>query len=273
MFSRKKLKETGRKNFFKNYWCVVAVCFLLSYLTGVYATSTNGIHQYDNEKVTREVVYNMNHYSTYQAIFRNHKEIPNVVKTEIDSWMQPVKYLVQLGDSIIQFINGNFLFAIACFIGGVLYIGYYFFFASVFRIGCYEFFIENHTKKMRRMNILFANFKKGKYLNTVKVMFLRKFYLILWCFTIVGGIVKYYEYRMIPYILAEDSHISFHDAHMLSKKMMQGMKWKTFLLDASYLGWYFLSVLTFGFLSIFYVNPYKQSTEIALYKFLRENQA
>ena len=70
---------------------------------------------------------------------------------------------------------------------------------------------------------------------------------------------------MIPYILAENPTIKRKDAFLLSKKMMKGNKWRTFILDMSFFGWNFLSVLTFGLLSILYVNPYNAATIAELY--------
>ena len=35
-------------------------------------------------------------------------------------------------------------------------------------------------------------------------MFFKNFYNFLWYLTIIGGIIKTYEYRMIPYLLAEN---------------------------------------------------------------------
>ena len=52
--------------------------------------------------------------------------------------------------------------------------------------------------------------------------------------------------------------------------MMKGNKWKTFLLDMSFFGWNFLSVLTFGLLSILYVNPYNAATVAELYSYLKQ---
>ena len=59
---------------------------------------------------------------------------------------------------------------------------------------------------------------------------------------------------MIPYILAENPKIQRKKAFKLSKEMMKGNKWKTFILDLSFLGWELLSIFTFGLLNIFYIN-------------------
>ena len=76
---------------------------------------------------------------------------------------------------------------------------------------------------------------------------------------------------MIPYILAENPTIDRKEAFALSKQMMMGNKWKTFILDLSFFGWNLLSVLTFGLLSVFYVNPYNSATIAELYVSLKEN--
>ena len=75
---------------------------------------------------------------------------------------------------------------------------------------------------------------------------------------------------MIPYILAENPKIERKKAFKLSKEMMKGNKWKTFILDLSFLGWELLSIFTFGLLNIFYINPYKVATTVELYEVLKE---
>ena len=75
---------------------------------------------------------------------------------------------------------------------------------------------------------------------------------------------------MIPYILAENPKIQRKKAFKLSKEMMKGNKWKTFILDLSFLGWELLSIFTFGLLNIFYINPYKVATTVELYEVLKK---
>ena len=75
---------------------------------------------------------------------------------------------------------------------------------------------------------------------------------------------------MIPYILAENPKIERKKAFKLSKEMMKGNKWKTFILDLSFLGWELLSIFTLGLLNIFYINPYKVATTVELYEILKK---
>ncbi len=111
---------------------------------------------------------------------------------------------------------------------------------------------------------------KNSYMNVVKVQFLRGLYSSLWSLLfIIPGIIKAYEYRMIPYILAENPEMPSEEVFRISKDMMYGEKWNTFVLDLSFLGWKFLSLFTCGLLSIFYVNPYKNLTNVELYDVLK----
>ena len=42
----------------------------------------------------------------------------------------------------------------------------------------------------------------------------------------VPGIVKHYEYLMVPYIIAENPAMDYKEAFQISKQMMDGEKWK-----------------------------------------------
>ena len=115
-----------------------------------------------------------------------------------------------------------------------------------------------------------------KYLKNVKIIFLRDLCLFLWTLLLIfPGIIKSYSYRMVPYILADQPELTRKEIFTLSKKLMHGNKWKAFVLDLSFIGWYILSVLTLGILHVFFVAPYKNMTDAALYEKLmygRKNQ-
>ena len=101
-------------------------------------------------------------------------------------------------------------------------------------------------------------------------MLLMSLFIFLWSLLLViPGIYKAYEYRMIPYLLAEDSNLSFSEAKRLSSAMMYGEKWDAFVLDLSFILWHALSSITWGLVGIFWVNPYIQYTNAELYKAVR----
>ena len=101
-------------------------------------------------------------------------------------------------------------------------------------------------------------------------LLLRDIFLALWsCLFIIPGLIKFYSYRMVPYILADDPDCGAREAIRRSCEMMKGHKWNTFVLDLSFLGWWILTAFTFGILGLFYVAPYQYSTDAALYESIR----
>lgn len=136
-------------------------------------------------------------------------------------------------------------------------------------VGGQRFFVVSHYQKAELNELGFAF--KNSYMNIVKTMFFRNLYTWLWSLLlVVPGIIKSYEYRMIPYILAENPDIDMKEAFAMSKEMMTGNKWDAFVLDLSFLGWILLSVCTCGILAIFWVNPYIYMTDAELYVALKE---
>ena len=139
-------------------------------------------------------------------------------------------------------------------------------------VGARRYFIEAayEQRSASDVGILFCMFKKGTYLNVVKVMFLRDMYVWLWSLLfVIPGIIKSYEYYMIPYILAENPNLDADTVFRLTKEMMDGNKMDTWVLEISFIGWHILSVFTCSLLSIFYVNPYLNMTCARLYETLK----
>jgi uncharacterized membrane protein len=135
-------------------------------------------------------------------------------------------------------------------------------------VGCDRFFMINLHQPAQAGNMGYAF--KNNYGNIVGVMFLRTIYTLLWSLLfIIPGIIKHYEYLMIPYLLAENPNLSDREAFSMSRQMMDGQKLNAFILDLSFIGWYILSNITLGILGIFYVNPYLNSTHAALFEALR----
>ena len=164
------------------------------------------------------------------------------------------------GPAVVFLITGVFLAVI-----------YQFFISNILLIGEKRFFLENRKYRQTPVSKIFCLFKLSYVRHPAWVMFCRAVFQVLWSLTIVGGIIKYYEYRMIPYILAENPKISRKDAFFLTKQLMRHNKYKLFLLHLSFAGWKILSLFTFGLLDFLFVNPYLTGTEAELYLNLRRN--
>lgn len=141
------------------------------------------------------------------------------------------------------------------------------FVGNVLRVGGYQFFIANRTE-MPSVGQMFGSFRGGNYGNIVLTMFLKDLYVMLWTLLlIIPGIIKSYEYLMVPYILAENPAMNQKEAFAISKRMMDGEKMNAFILELSFFGWYFVGVLTCGLAIIFYVQPYFEATMTEFYAY------
>lgn len=140
------------------------------------------------------------------------------------------------------------------------------------RIGALRYFVVGCYRKPTFAELGLC-FRKGNWWNPIKVEMWRITYVFLWSLLlIVPGIVKGYEYRMIPYLLAENPRLSKAEAFRLSKQMMDGEKGHAFLLDLSFIGWVLLTVCTCGLLGLFYVAPYVQLTNASLFATLQSKR-
>ena len=102
-------------------------------------------------------------------------------------------------------------------------------------------------------------------------MWLAAGWLFLWTLLlIIPGIIKMYEYRFVPYILAENPDLNHNRVLDLSREMTAGEKMNIFILDLSFLGWFILGALFFG-IGILFVQPYYDSVNAELYYKLKKN--
>ena len=144
-----------------------------------------------------------------------------------------------------------------------------YFIVNPIQVGMASFFYRNRTEKTSVGELAFA-FNRNDFLPVVKTMFLRGFYVFLWTLLLViPGIIKTYEYRMVDYILAEHPDMPTREVLNLSRQMMMGHKWNTFVLDMSFIGWALLGSLTMGVVNVLWTNPYMRATEAELYEVLK----
>lgn len=169
-----------------------------------------------------------------------------------------------------RFMEGVFLFTVMmALLGSVFAIALNVFLTAPLGVSIKRFLLINRNSDQADLKELGYAFRYS-YLNIVKVLFFQMLYIFLWSLLLwVPGIVKAYEYRMIPYLLAENPNLTKEDAFAISKRMMDGEKWEAFVLDCSFIGFYILSLFTFGLLAFFYVTPYKILTDTELYAALK----
>ena len=278
MWTRKELKEKGKLSFKRNYWKAVLVSLLLVFMVRGAVNFGFGGRGGSNESDANAVTTQAEQSETVgqdQDII----ELPEIVLNPsdlIDS-DDPDSIPVGFSDFLIELrntIGGIGIFALV--VGGILlFIVLFIVIAAIhaflfnpLEAGTARFFVRNLNDKAEIRELAYC-YDHG-YLNVVKTVFLRDLYIVLWgLLLIIPGIIKSYEYRMVNYILAENPEMNTKEVFAMSRDMMRGNKWRAFVLDLSFLGWHLLSLITIGLAGIFYVFPYRNMTNAALYEFLR----
>ena len=229
------LKYRGKQALRKNYWAAVVVSLILAVAVGI-GSGGGGSSSVANTVTHTEVYDGTLRFSMNSAA-------PFV-------WLFSALALGAL------LILGSIFILLKIFVGNVL------------EVGARGFYIENLYSAPSVGKIL-APFRSGQYWNIVKIMFFRDLFIFLWTLLfVIPGIVKSYEYKMIPYLLAEKPGMSKQEAFDRTREMMYGQKGNAFVLDLSFLPWLFLNAFTFNILGILYLQPYMDATQAELYDVL-----
>ena len=281
MWQIKTVKQIGRGDLKRHYIAMVAICIIMTIVASEYSFSgaifsTNTTNDYD--------LLTTNSATVFEYLDKYTKHFFNEHNSESTQKAQGVMSMV--AGSIFRCSNAvgyaakswNYFATKHVMAEGFMYIGifllyqfYYFFIHNVLIVGERRYFLECKVNDKVAYRRLLFPYSERHTINIVKVMALRFVFNFLWMFTIVGGIYKFYQYYMMPYILAENPDMDWKTCFKLSKQMTKGYKWQLFCFDLSFLGWYILSGLTMGILSILYVNPYVTASETNIYLTLREN--
>lgn len=229
MWTSAELKIRAKGAFYKNYWHCVLTALVMSIFAGVVSLDIKKyIHVNDFYMYSDTLIGNIGYF----------------VMRSLDRL---------LGVGIILAMLGILFKFIKVFIGNPLYVG-----------GC-RFYIMNQTANPTAAELGFGMQSRG-YSNVVLTMFLKNLYIFLWSLLLaIPGIIKHYEYLMIPYILAENPEMDRQEAFLISKRMMEGQKMNAFVLDLSFIGWEILSAITGGIVGVFFVEPYYRATIAELY--------
>lgn len=229
MWTRELLKKNGWEAIKPNYWMALVATLIISFLSGGSSGFTGG-GSGNTEQLTQLME---------------------------ESDMSTSEMMTILGVVI----------GVAVFVM-LLGIAYSVFVGNVVQVGMPRFFC-NAREGIINISDVFGNFKKGRYLNTVKTMFFMNLYVFLWSLLlIIPGIIKTYEYTLVPYLMSQNPNLDHNRALEISKKTMEGEKWNYFVLELSFIGWYLLGILACCIGSIF-VEPYRCATLAEFYTCMR----
>lgn len=84
----------------------------------------------------------------------------------------------------------------------------YVFIKLVLDIGQNRYFLESRRYRETKIEKILFPYRTKRTIHMALIIFVRNIYQTLWNLTIIGGIIKHYEYLMITYVLAENPGIS-----------------------------------------------------------------
>ena len=278
-WKRKEIKEKGKNTFKANFWKCVATALILAIVgggtAGAFGGGGNAFSHRDEDGNTHtinvvdadwnfefdtDMVLDTGNDDQAEAeadVAEAQDEI-EAAREELETMEIPTEAMIAF--AVVMAVASIFIMAIALAVDA--------FIANPLELGCKRFFRRNLDEPAAMSNIAFAF--DSNYKNICKTMFLRDIYIVLWSLLfVIPGIIKSYEYKMIPYLLSENPEMTTEQAFAESKKLMTGNKWKAFVLDLSFILWDIASAATCGLLGLFWVAPYKASTQAALYEAIK----
>lgn len=242
MWTRALLKNNAKQALRGKYGRALLLCFLLGLLDIGDVAPQMTVQYRENMQIIRELttpqVWTGNQTAADNTIAELFAEEPAIFG---------VLAVVVLVGAVINFCWGVFV-------------------TNPLSVGRNRYFMENRQGLSPLSTVL--TIFKTPYLNVVKVCLLTSLKIFLGSLIVVPGIYWSYCYRQVPYLLAENPYMTTARAMELSKQMMEGEKWNTFVLELSFFGWMLLCAFTFG-IGFLFLEPYMQATYAELYAALR----
>lgn len=253
MWTRKELKERAKEALKRNYWKIVLVSLIGMLIGGGLGSSGisgggSDIRDMASDNVKEHFTEHENDDVDWEGA--------EAVLDDIQMDIRPQDIVAVAFTVIVVLIVAAIVLAIVLALDVLL--------LNPVQVGINRFMVKSldDTARIAEVGYTFDH----NYKNGVKVMFFKDLYVVLWSLLfIVPGIYKAYQYRMVPYILGENPDMTYQEVLQRSKDMMDGQKWDAFILDLSFILWHMLGGITCGLAEIFYVAPYVNLTDAALY--------
>lgn len=288
----RELKQNSKNSLKKNYIVTVLIAITGLIFLSLYSTTSstieNGIESFsnlfeygvflpntgyellkdyeENKTIETNDLIEINETEEQKTLAEKYRVTDGLFKPLLDfldnEWQFLYDNIAKIARNIIP---GNIVISTSIISILVTFL-YQIFLANPLKVGYSRFFLENSKYHKTKYSRIFYAFSRRNYLKSFKTLGLMTIYKDLWNLTIIGGLIKKYSYRLVPYIVAENPKIKPNSAITLSRRLMNGYKWEAFLLDFSFVGWEILNLLTFGILGVFFLNPYSEGANAEFYK-------
>ena len=233
------LKENGWKAIKDRYWEALLADFLNSTITSTVVGIISGI------------------ISTISVLVLNFAIFGSVIAFDSDNTALGILGVII---SVIVYL----LFFVVIYATILLTIA---FIQEPMNVGKYKYYLNNRTGSAQLNDIFFG--VTSNYKNIAKVSFFKYLSVLLWSLLfMIPGIIKQYEYVMVPYILAENPDMDSKEAMALSSRLMDGHKFDFFIFTLSFIGWFLLASFTGGIGTLF-LMPYFNASITEYYEYVK----
>lgn len=258
-WTRKECKTWAKEALNRNYWKIVLVSFLALVFCGGYpgtgfrgATAASG----DTGTQAAEVTVDSDEETAGIKV--------GMADTDTDADSADSAQTTILVPEKVRMVSITIFILLAMLAVVFLYI-LQALLVNPFRVGLGRFMLKSIDDRAKVREVAYGF--DHSYKNIVKTMFHYDMRVFLWSLLfIIPGFYKEYQYRLVPYILAEHPDMNYREVLQKSRDMMNGHKWRAFVLDLSFILWHIFGLITCGIGEIFYVSPYHNLTLAALYR-------
>ena len=113
---------------------------------------------------------------------------------------------------------------------------------------------------------LFKGFTDGGFVRLLLLGLMEQVFIFLWSLLfLIPGIVKGYSYSQAIFLAYDHPDWDWKQCIDESRRIMDGNKWKLFVLDLSFIGWYIVGMLACG-IGVLWVDPYRQAARAEFYQ-------
>lgn len=243
-WNRKEIKKAAWGDVFRRgaraWLTLVAVCVIFTVL-GVDENAQLSLIEAADTAVDDGNIIRPNNIEILEEYISNTKivkDIPFITSKQaiafIDKISKSNTWIIHLLGANLAYLKRNSGEAVAILIlSAVISFILRFFIQNAAIIGKNRYTLECRYSDSVSVGRIFSPFHRKNIINLVFTMFIYKAVVTLWSITVIGGFYKSYQYRFVPYILAENPKVKWRDAKRLSADMTRGFKWKLFVADLS----------------------------------------
>lgn len=211
--NRKLLKNNAKIALKRNFWIIMLVVLIC----GILGVDNSSIAQISISQYTNKI----------NNVFQSNINTPSVY--DVQQNIEP--NLINLSSILIIFLAIIFI---------LIAIAWIVFIVNPITVGYKRFFMKNRNGT-GIVSDIFCVFSEN-YLPIVKAMFGTQIRIFAWSLLfIIPGIIKFYQYFFVPFILSENPNISGQRAREISTQMTKNYKFDIFILTLSFFGWAILT--------------------------------